>query len=233
MNELEVEDRPVDMEERERNEKERIKEHEELLSQSEKIRDKWDSFKNVGVLRCTYALASLLKRADKVPEDAKVLVGRINRYLSVNGIAEDSHYRLRGMRDQLSTVSREKAYGHVKAVAGTFALLWPICIGLLGTALEFVAGAFVKPGNEAFVSKSESTVGSWFGDWAMGLIEKFNGHALMAGLAEAPLRTLVDLPAYFPGGELFFWAAVIYAIAGAVVWRVSLTKLRQLAQSQT
>jgi hypothetical protein len=184
----------------------------QLRLQCADIVNRWNDFANTGVFRAAWALPGLLRKANHLPWDASRMRASVERFL---GRTTKSQDELHDFVDQLKDIGGLRAYRHVSEVALVFCLCWPIAMVLLGTAVRLLWGAmsvqldpasqFVQIGNQIF-SPPEGPA------WDLA----------------NPIQVIVQLPSLFPGGPLFFWAAIIYVLAGLVIWWKARAQLRDI-----
>ena len=213
---------PVDTADREKQAEADAARAELLLGEARRTLTQWENFEDINVLRASYALPNLLRRAQKISEKAEGLAGRIDSFFfGTKGFPD-----LDDALGELRNVSPERAFRHVAAVAGSFALLWPFAIFALGTGLELLLGAAAseydrKAGGPELISSLEQFAYSLIGKNSLGnLSDTIISGNLWQG------ATMV--PDVFPGGQLFFWAAMIYSPIAIGVRVRALSRLRRI-----
>lgn len=171
-----------------------------LLAESAELLTEWKNFENINVIRVTWMLPRLLRLARQNAEELEEIRVSAKEFLSghLEGKSSDE---LKTNLLKLQKYSRERALRHISATTRSFAMLWPIAVAILGMVVELFLGLFLLP-------EDSSNVLYWS---AETLLEEF----YLKGL-----YIVINIPDAFPGGPLFFWTSLGYALFSfSVMWR--------------
>ncbi len=185
-----------------------------LSARSADIVLKWENFSASGVLRAAWALPGLLRKASQLPGEAARTLESLQRFFKTTRKPYDE---LRDYVAELADINPQRSYRHVSEVALVFSLCWPIAMALLGTAVRLLWGAISA-------QLDPSSLLFQFGT------QVFLPPETAARDLANPIQMIPQLPAIFPGGPLFFWAAVIYLLVGIAIWLRARLHLQQLAR---
>lgn len=188
----------------------------ELRSQARGLMLAWEEFSEAGLLRAPLMLPGLLGRGERLLRDAERLTFRIDDILGGEArIGAATEIDLQDLRGELGDIDRLEVYRHVAHVSGVFVLVWPVAMAVLGTAAGF-----------ALTTLRDTVDGATAqANFLDRLIPADAGLLL-----ESPgaLDILRAVPQLFPGGPLFFWAALLYALFALGVWGRAVVKVRTL-----
>lgn len=193
----------------------------QLRNQARAVVQNWDVFSHEGVQKAPLVLPGILRRAERLVEAARRNAERIDEILLAQGeIPPEVTIDLRDLRGELREVDERRVYRHVVSLASAFTFVWPLAVLALGVAVGFLLQAWMDlaPASAAtdFIERLAVTGGP---------------------VALAPDADLLDyafaVPGLFPGGPLFFWAALVYAVVAVVIWLRALGHVNQPLPADT
>lgn len=192
----------------------------QLQQQARLVIADWERFSNWDVLAAPVILPRFLSSADRLVLAAERISRRIDDVMGAEPRPSvETMMALDDRRDELREIRSDTAFRHVASVSLTFAFAWPIAMALLGTAARFVL-EFLRPPEDA---AGTSALASLIDRLSMPEADELLRYPTTAW------DILLFPTMVFPGGPLFFWAAVLYPIFAVVVWRRARARLRPQA----
>ena len=185
-----------------------------LLRRAEAVRIRWKNFEKRGVLWAPVILPRIMWRVGRLLDDAEKTSADITARLREDDVHPDNIAKLQDKRKDLRHIEPLRAYRHVGSVASAFLFVWLISLAVIGWSLELLLATVLPLSPDLYAMLFGGTTGE-------------DVTASVSPLT-AVIGAIRALPWAFPGGAIFFWAAVVYAVLALVIWSRSRHQIAQI-----